>query len=63
MTNGREFYFWDVGNSAKRQVAGFFSPAEFYEGTLTRFGINAVDRLFSDNEVDDLLAFTQQLAA
>ncbi|WP_427159515.1 DEAD/DEAH box helicase family protein [Aliinostoc sp. HNIBRCY26] len=28
MTNGREFYFWDVGNSAKRQVAGFFSPAD-----------------------------------
>lgn len=28
MTNGREFYFWDVSNSTKRQVAGFFSPAD-----------------------------------
>jgi type I restriction enzyme R subunit len=28
MTNGEETYFWDVGNSAKRQVAGFFSPAD-----------------------------------
>ncbi|MEP0834857.1 DEAD/DEAH box helicase family protein [Microcoleus sp. AS-A8] len=25
MTNGQEIYFWDVGNTAKRQVAGFFS--------------------------------------
>ena len=28
MTNGEETYFWDVGNSAKRQVAGFFSPSD-----------------------------------
>ncbi|MBD2292011.1 DEAD/DEAH box helicase family protein [Anabaena sphaerica FACHB-251] len=28
MTNGEEIYFWDVGNSAKRQVAGFFSPSD-----------------------------------
>ena len=28
MTNGEEIYFWDVGNSAKRQIAGFFSPSD-----------------------------------
>ncbi|MBU1662041.1 MAG: DEAD/DEAH box helicase family protein [Chloroflexi bacterium] len=28
MTNGEEIYFWDVGNSPKRQVHGFFSPKD-----------------------------------
>ncbi|MFO5529138.1 MAG: type I restriction endonuclease, partial [Cuspidothrix sp.] len=28
MTNGEETHFWDVGKSAKRQVAGFFSPSD-----------------------------------
>ena len=26
LSNGVETYFWDVGNAAKRLVAGFFSP-------------------------------------
>ncbi|MBN1889083.1 MAG: DEAD/DEAH box helicase family protein [Thermoflexales bacterium] len=26
MTNGREIYFWDMGQANKREVAGFFSP-------------------------------------
>jgi type I restriction enzyme R subunit len=37
--------------------------ADLYEGALARFGKNAVDRFFSEDEVDDLLAFTELLAA
>ena len=28
MANGKEIYFWDVGNAPKRQVHGFFSPKD-----------------------------------
>jgi type I restriction enzyme R subunit len=28
MTNGHEIHFWDVGRAAKREVHGFFSPAD-----------------------------------
>jgi type I restriction enzyme, R subunit len=28
MTNGREIYFWDVGQANKRLVHGFFTPAD-----------------------------------
>jgi type I restriction enzyme R subunit len=28
MTNGREIHFWDVGRAPKREVQGFFSPAD-----------------------------------
>ena len=31
MTNGKEIYFWDVGNAPKRQVHGFFSPKDLEE--------------------------------
>ena len=34
MTNGRDIYFWDVGQANKRQVQGFFSPSCF--GVATR---------------------------
>lgn len=37
--------------------------ADLYEGVLARFGRNAVERLFSQSDVDNLLAFTEQLAA
>jgi type I restriction enzyme R subunit len=37
--------------------------ADLYEGALARFGRNAVDRLFSEDEVDELLGFAEQLAA
>ncbi|WYL96543.1 MAG: DEAD/DEAH box helicase family protein [Gloeotrichia echinulata IR180] len=37
--------------------------ADLYEGALARFGRNAVDRLFSEDQVDELLGFTEQLAA
>ncbi|QEI43332.1 hypothetical protein BMF77_03949 [Dolichospermum sp. UHCC 0315A] len=37
--------------------------ADLYEGALAKFGKNAVDRFFSNDEVDDLLAFTELLAA
>jgi type I restriction enzyme R subunit len=28
MTNGREIHFWDLGRAARREVHGFFSPAD-----------------------------------
>ena len=28
MTNGRQIHFWDVGRAPKREVQGFFSPAD-----------------------------------
>ena len=28
LTNGKEIYFWDVGNSERRQVQGFFSRTD-----------------------------------
>ena len=31
MTNGKEIYFWDVGNAPKRLVHGFFSPKDLEE--------------------------------
>lgn len=37
--------------------------ADLYEGTLKRFGQNAVERLFSDQDVKALLSLTEQLAA
>jgi type I restriction enzyme R subunit len=37
--------------------------ADLYEGALAGFGKNAVDRFFYDDEVDNLLAFTEFLAA
>lgn len=37
--------------------------ADLYEGPLETFGLNAVDRLFTTKDVDELLALTQELAA
>ena len=37
--------------------------ADLYEGPLQSFGMNAVDRLFTPREVDELLALTAELAA
>ncbi len=37
--------------------------ADLYEGALKRFGQNAVERLFSDQDVKELLNLTRQLAA
>jgi len=37
--------------------------ADLYEGPLETFGVNAVDRLFTTRDVDELLALTQELAA
>jgi type I restriction enzyme R subunit len=40
-----------------------FEKADLYEGSLKRFGKDAVDQLFAEEEVDELLAFIDQLAA
>ena len=37
--------------------------ADLYEGKFESFGMNAVDRFFSEQEVQELLALTEQLAA
>ena len=37
--------------------------ADLYEQPLDRFGEDAVDRWFSEEEVDKLIEFTEQLAA
>jgi type I restriction enzyme R subunit len=38
-------------------------PADLYEGPFQTFGMNAVDRLFTPRDVDELLALTEELAA
>ncbi|MEM9214439.1 MAG: DEAD/DEAH box helicase family protein [Cyanobacteria bacterium P01_F01_bin.150] len=42
----------------KRQL----DVADLYEGPLVRFGQDAVDRLFTDEQVNELMAFTQDIA-
>lgn len=37
--------------------------ADLYEGALISFGMNAVERLFTEKEITELLDFTEQLAA
>jgi len=37
--------------------------ADFYEEPLDRFGEDAVERWFSEEEVDELIEFTEELAA
>jgi type I restriction enzyme R subunit len=37
--------------------------ANLYEGALLSFGMNAVERLFTEKEIRELLNFTEQLAA
>ncbi|MEM9162767.1 MAG: DEAD/DEAH box helicase family protein, partial [Cyanobacteria bacterium P01_F01_bin.4] len=43
----------------KRQL----EVADLYEGSLRRFGQDAVDRLFTDEQVRELMTFTQEIAA
>jgi type I restriction enzyme, R subunit len=43
----------------KRQL----EPADLYEGPLLRFGQGAVDRLFTNDEVRELMAFAQEISA
>ena len=37
--------------------------ADLYEEPLDRFGADAVERWFTEKEVDELIEFTEQLAA
>ena len=37
--------------------------ADLYEEPLDRFGEDAVERWFTEEEVDELIEFTEQLAA
>jgi type I restriction enzyme, R subunit len=37
--------------------------ADLYEGTMARFGQGAVDKLFTDEEVHELMAFAKEIAA
>jgi type I restriction enzyme R subunit len=37
--------------------------ADLYEEPFTSFGLNAVDKLFSESEVEDLLTMVKRLAA
>ena len=39
------------------------SEADLYEAPLTNFGRNAVDKLFTPNDVRDLLEFTEKIEA
>lgn len=43
----------------KRQL----EPADLYEGPLLRFGEGAVERLFTDDEVRELMTFAQDISA
>jgi type I restriction enzyme, R subunit len=37
--------------------------ADLYEGAMARFGQGAVDKLFTDEEVHELMAFAKEIAA
>jgi len=52
-----------------RAVQNFFiqhhklEPADLYEPPFTNFGVNAVEKLFSEEEVNELVALTKKLVA
>jgi type I restriction enzyme R subunit len=52
-----------------RAVQNFFiqhhklEPADLYESPFTNFGVNAVEKLFSDEEVNELVELTKKLVA
>jgi type I restriction enzyme, R subunit len=61
--NADQIRFLRAVQSVFLQKRQKLQAADLYEGPLQSFGLNAVDRLFSPKDVDELLALTEELAA
>jgi type I restriction enzyme R subunit len=61
--NADQIRFLRAVQSVFLQKRQKLQTADLYEGSLQSFGMNAVDRLFTPKEVDELIALTAELAA
>lgn len=61
--NADQIRFMRAVQSVFLQKKQKLQAADLYEGPLQTFGLNAVDRLFTPRDVDELLALTKELAA
>src|SRR6266446_3241814 len=61
--NADQIRFLRAVQSVFLQKRQKLQAADLYEGSLQTFGLNAVDRLFTPGDVDELLALTEELAA
>lgn len=61
--NADQIRFMRAVQSVFLQKRQKLQAADLYEGPLQTFGLNAVDRLFTPRDVDELLALTEELAA
>ncbi len=61
--NADQIRFMRAVQSVFLQKRQKLQAADLYEGSLQTFGLNAVDRLFTPGDVDELLALTEELAA
>jgi type I restriction enzyme R subunit len=61
--NADQIRFLRAVQSVFLQKRQKLQAADLYEGSLQSFGMNAVDRLFTPKEVDELIALTAELAA
>jgi type I restriction enzyme R subunit len=61
--NADQIRFLRAVQSVFLQKQQKLKAADLYEGPMQSFGMNAVDRLFTPKEVDELLTLTGKLAA